>query len=58
MPPKKKREIRGGTGGSVSRRNRPPWKPQRGQYIMGIPEPVAFAIVMIVAIALLFLAFF
>ena len=55
MPPSKKPARKGGT--NITRRNRPGWKPERGQRIMGIPEPVGFAIVMGFVILLILWAF-
>jgi hypothetical protein len=48
--------------GKVSRRERPPWKPERGQLIripgttLAIPELAGFAIVMAVCVVLLVVA--
>jgi hypothetical protein len=48
--------------GNVSRRERPPWKPERGQYIripgttLAIPELAGFTIAMAVCVALLIIA--
>ncbi|HTQ92770.1 MAG TPA: hypothetical protein VMK84_25075 [Streptosporangiaceae bacterium] len=48
--------------GSVSRRERGPWKPGRGQYVriwgtsLAVPERVAFAVAMAVCVALLIIA--
>ena len=44
--------------GDVSRRERPPWRPERGQYVrvwgttLAVPEWVAFTVAMAVAVAL------
>lgn len=48
--------------GEVNRRERAPWKPQRGQYIrlwptsLAVPEWAAFTLAMAVCIALLIIA--
>ena len=47
--------------GSVDRRERPPWRPERGQYVriwgtsLAVPEWIGFTIVMLV-VALLIVA--
>jgi len=51
MPPKK-------PGTKIVRRNRKiTGRPERGQYIMGIPEPVGFAIVLVACIIAILFAF-
>lgn len=48
--------------GEVSRRERPPWKPERGQYVrlwptrIAVPEWAGFTIAMAFCIALLIVA--
>ena len=48
--------------GSVSRKERPPWKPERGQHVriwgtsLAVPEWVAFSVAMAACIALLIVA--
>ena len=48
--------------GSVSRKERPPWRPERGQYVrvwgtgLAVPEWAAFTIAMAVCVALLLVA--
>ena len=52
----------GGVSGDVSRRERPPWRPERGQYVrvwgtsLAVPEWVAFSVTMVVCVALLIVA--
>lgn len=40
-------------GVNYRRSSRSGWKPERGQYIMGIPEPVAFTIVLVFVVLLI-----
>lgn len=40
-------------GTNYKRSSKPPWKPERGQRIMGIPEPVAFMIVLAFVVLLI-----
>ena len=50
------------TGGGVHRRERPPWKPQRGEVIripgttLAIPAWAGFTVAMAVCVALLIIA--
>jgi hypothetical protein len=51
-----------GVSGDVDRRVRPPWRPERGQYIrfpgttLAVPEWIGFAVAMAVCVALLAVA--